>query len=193
MRGLIISLALLLLASCACERVVLLPSADGSASALIINPGPNEQRLDKPYAASARRLGSYSSAYQESAAAVQERYGSALAAQPVRPRSFIVYFQEGSDILTPESLSAFDQVKADILKRGAAEVAVIGHTDRVGSTESNDALSKLRAATVREALIAAGVDSKVIEVAGRGEREPLVPTADEVSEPKNRRVEISVR
>ncbi len=193
MRGLIMSLVLLLLAACASERVVLLPSADGSASALVINPGPNEQRLDKPYAASARRLGSYSSAYQESAAAVQERYGSALAAQPVRPRSFIVYFQEGSDILTPESLATFDQVKADILKRGAAEVTVIGHTDRVGSMESNDALSRLRAATVREALIAAGLDSKLIEIAGRGEREPLVPTADEVPEPRNRRVEISVR
>ena len=193
MRCLTLSLLLLLLTACANERVVLLPSADGSASALIINPGPNEQRLDKPYAASARRLGSYSSAYQESAAAVQERYGSALAAQPVRPRSFIVYFQEGSDILTPESLSAFTQVKADILKRGAAEVTVIGHTDRVGSLASNDALSKLRAATVREALIAAGLDSKLIEVAGRGERELLVPTADEVSELRNRRVEISVR
>lgn len=183
----------LLLAACASERVVLLPSADGNPSAIIINPGPNEQRLNQPYAASARRLGSYSSTYQETATAVQERYGSALAAQPARPKSFIVYFQEGTDVLTPESVAAFAQVKADIVKRGAAEITVIGHTDRVGSVASNDALSKQRAAMVRDALVAAGLDPKLIEVAGRGEREPLVPTADEVAEAKNRRVEISVR
>lgn len=191
MRGLIIC-GCLLLASCASERVVLLPSADGRPSAVIVNPGANEQRLDQPFAASVRRLGSYS-AYQESSAVVQERYGPALAAQPTRPHSFIVYFEEGKDVLTPESVAAFAQVKADILKRGAAEVTVIGHTDRVGSLASNDELSKQRAAMVRDALVAAGLDPKLIEVAGRGEREPLVPTADEVSEPKNRRVEISVR
>ena len=43
------------------------------------------------------------------------------------------------------------------------------------------------------ALIAAGVPAGKIETAGRGEREPLLKTADEVAEPKNRRVEISVR
>lgn len=192
MRGLLIVTGCLLLVSCASERVVLLPSPDGQPSAVIVNPGPNEQRLDQPYAASVRRLGSHS-VYRETAAEVQERFGPALAAQPARPRSFIVYFEEGKDVLTSESVAAFAQVKADILKRGAAEVTVIGHTDRVGSLASNDELSRQRAAMVRDALVAAGLDPKLIEIAGRGEREPLVPTADEVAEPKNRRVEISVR
>lgn len=189
---LLILFGCLLLAACASERVVLLPSPDGKASALLLNPGQNEQRLEQPYAASVRRAGNHQP-YQATAAEVQERFGPALAAQPQRPRSFVVYFQDGSDALTAESLATFDVVKAEIKNRGAAEVTVIGHTDRVGSLQANDALSLKRAAMVREALLAAGLDGKLIELAGRGEREPLVPTEDEVAEPKNRRVEINVR
>jgi outer membrane protein OmpA-like peptidoglycan-associated protein len=70
---------------------------------------------------------------------------------------------------------------------------VIGHTDRVGSVEHNDALSKKRAELVSGALTSAGIPAAQIEVAGRGEREPVVATADEVAEPRNRRVEISIR
>ncbi len=188
----LVPLGCVLLAACASERVVLLPATDGPLGAVLINPGKGEQRLDQPYAASVRRLGD-NRLTQMSAAEVQERYGPTLKAQPKRSQSYIVYFREGSDELTPESLATFDRVKAEIKQREAPEIAVIGHTDRVGSDPANDALSKQRAATVRDALVAAGLDSRLIEVAGRGEREPLVPTADEVAEPKNRRVEISVR
>lgn len=68
---------------------------------------------------------------------------------------------------------------------------MIGHTDRVGKLEANDALSLKRAEAVGEQLKAPA--SRLMEFAGRGEREPLVPTADEVPEPANRRVEINLR
>jgi len=187
-----LSLLLALLAGCASERVVLLPSADGRASGVVLRDEGGERLLDKPYAGSVRRFGS-SSAYVSSPEQVQEIFGQALAAQPARPKSFIVYFQEGGDVLTPESLAEFETVKKEIASRPAAELTVIGHTDRVGSLDLNDRLSLNRAATVRDQLIAAGVPADKIETAGRGEREPLVPTADEVAEPQNRRVEISVR
>jgi outer membrane protein OmpA-like peptidoglycan-associated protein len=70
---------------------------------------------------------------------------------------------------------------------------VTGHTDRVGTVESNDALSLRRARLIRDRLLSVGVAAERVEAVGRGEREPLVPTADEVPEPKNRRVEIRVR
>jgi outer membrane protein OmpA-like peptidoglycan-associated protein len=184
--------AFLLLAGCASERVVLLPSADGKPSAVVVRDSAGERVLDQPYAGSVRRLGSHG-AYQSNAEQVQERFGDALKAQPVRPKSFLVYFQEGADALTPESLVEFDLIKADIAQRPAAEIMVIGHTDRVGSLQLNDELSRKRADAVRELLIGAGLPAERIEAAGRGEREPLVPTADEVAEPKNRRVEINVR
>ena len=46
---------------------------------------------------------------------------------------------------------------------------------------------------VKAKLVEQQVPEASISVAGRGEREPLVQTADEVAEPRNRRVEINVR
>ena len=70
---------------------------------------------------------------------------------------------------------------------------MIGHTDSVGSMESNDVLSLQRAETVRKFILQAGIQATSMEVAGRGERELAVPTGDEVAEVRNRRVEINLR
>lgn len=183
----------LLVVGCASERVILLPSADGTPSGVVVRDQSGEVLLSQPYAATVRRAGSVSG-YQATAAEVNERFADALAALPPRATSYTVYFAAGSsDTLTPESLIELDKVKVDLAARPAGEIRVIGHTDRVGSGQSNDAFSLKRAAAVRELLIAAGVKAAVIETAGRGEREPLVATEDEVAEAKNRRVEISVR
>ncbi len=183
----------LLAAGCASERVILLPSADGRPGVVIVRDQSGEVLLNQPYAGTVRRAGSVSG-YQSSAEEINERFADTLAALPARAVSYTVYFESGSsDTLTSESLLEFDKVKADLAKRPAGEIRVIGHTDRVGSIQSNDAFSLKRAAAVRELLIGAGVKLEVIETAGRGEREPLVATEDEVAEAKNRRVEISVR
>lgn len=194
MNKLAISLvAALLLSACASERVILLPSADGRPSGVVVRDQGGEIVLDKPYAASVRRSGSVSG-YQATPDEVKERFGDALAALPPRAASYTVYFKLGSsEILTEESVAEFEKVKADLAARSAGEIRVIGHTDRVGSEQSNDAFSLKRAGAVLELLVAAGIKPALIEIAGRGEREPLVPTADEVAEAKNRRVEISVR
>ena len=85
------------------------------------------------------------------------------------------------------------QVRQALAGMPAPEVVVTGHTDRVGPLEANDRLSLARANVVRDILVAAGMDRSLISVAGRGEREPLVATADEVAEAANRRVEIKLR
>jgi outer membrane protein OmpA-like peptidoglycan-associated protein len=72
-------------------------------------------------------------------------------------------------------------------------VLVTGHTDTVGDAAGNDRLSAQRAERVKGYLVAIGIAAGRIRTAGRGERELLVPTADNVEEPRNRRVEISVR
>lgn len=185
-------LAVLLLAGCASERVVLLPSADGRPSGVVVRDAGGEQVLDQPYAATVRRLGSHRG-YQSDAAEVEARYGQTLRAMPQRPVSYTLYFELGGDKLTAASAAEFANIKRDIAARAAAEIMVIGHTDRVGAAAANDALSAKRAQAVREQLAGEGVPVEKMEVAGRGEREPLVPTADEVDEPRNRRVEISIR
>jgi outer membrane protein OmpA-like peptidoglycan-associated protein len=112
----------------------------------------------------------------------------------MRPVSFIVSFASGSlKELTPEATVVFEQVKAELAMRPAPEITVIGHTDLVGNADANDKLSGIRAEVVKHLLVAAGLKADRIEAAGRGEREPLVPTAHGVAEARNRRVEINIR
>ena len=70
---------------------------------------------------------------------------------------------------------------------------IVGHTDRQGAADANDALSLRRANAIRELLISKGFRAELIDPVGRGEREPLVPTEDDVPEPRNRRAEVFVR
>ena len=83
---------------------------------------------------------------------------------------------------------------AELRKREAPDIVVIGHTDRVGAPEGNDELSLQRAERMKADLVAQGIaPPERIRAAGRGEREPVVPTEEGVDEPLNRRVEINVR
>lgn len=183
---------LLAAAACTTERVVLLPSADGARSAVVVRDKQGEMLLDQPYAAVKRQAGA-NAGYHSSPEEVQARFAGALAAQPARPASYVLYFEAGGNVLTAESQAALATIRKEIAERAASEVMVIGHTDRVGSVEGNDKLSQKRAEGMRDLLIEAGVPADKLEAVGRGERDPLVPTADEVDEPKNRRVEINVR
>ena len=70
---------------------------------------------------------------------------------------------------------------------------MIGHTDTVGTLSYNDKLSLARAERLREMLVSLGIAPERVQSAGRGKRELLVPTDDNTAEPRNRRVEISVR
>ncbi|MBU1365134.1 MAG: OmpA family protein [Gammaproteobacteria bacterium] len=184
--------ALLMVGGCASERIVLLPSADGRASSVVVRDASGEVVLSQPYAGVKRSLNS-NTPYQFAPEEVRERFAQVLSAQPPRPSTYVLYFESGSNVLTPESQTALTTLRKEIAERPASEVMVIGHTDRVGGVEDNDQLSKVRAEGLRDQLIEAGVQADKMEAVGRGERDPLVPTADEVDEPRNRRVEISVR
>ena len=176
----------------ACSTVVLLPEKDGHESAVVVKQGDNQILLNHPYAAS-RQTPFGPRAYTSTPQEVEAVFGAALAAQPVRPAKFTLYFIEGKDEFTDESKQIVDGVFAEIAKRPVPDVLVIGHTDSVGNDQVNDALSRQRAETVRAALISHGIAPENIAAIGRGKREPFVPTADGVSQPRNRRVEIIVR
>ena len=75
----------------------------------------------------------------------------------------------------------------------AAEVAVVGHTDTMGTRQANVALGMRRALMVRDLLVNAGLARAMIEVGSHGEADLLVHTPDETPEPRNRRVDIIVR
>ncbi len=182
------------LAGCATKQgeVVLLPDAAGANTAVTVTQGDRTVVLDQPYAAATLTSRGPEPAKADPAQ-VQARYGSALAARPLPPLQFTLYFVEGKDEFTDDSRRAFDGVLAEIARRPVPDVLVVGHTDTVGSDAVNDPLSRQRAEVVRRALLARGIPAQDVSVVGRGEREPLVATGDNVAEPRNRRVEIYVR
>jgi outer membrane protein OmpA-like peptidoglycan-associated protein len=120
-------------------------------------------------------------------------FAATLVALPSKPASFLLYFLKGEDELTAESKKEVERMLAEMAKRPAAEISVIGHTDTFGSAQFNDKLSLQRAKRVRQLLIARGIPADSVSIAGRGERELLIPTRDKVHEPGNRRVEVNVR
>lgn len=188
-------LTLTALVACATRNdlYVLLPGRDGKTGALTVESEDKKQTLDKPYAAVRMKNVGSVDALTSSEAQVKQDFGPALQAQPKRPVSFFLYFLSDTDEFAPESKALVNQIFAEIARRPAPEVVIIGHTDRVGSQAYNDALSRRRAERCREELVKLGIPKIRITVAGRGWREPEVPTAQDVSEPRNRRVEISVR
>jgi outer membrane protein OmpA-like peptidoglycan-associated protein len=176
------------------DQVVLLPGADGKTGALTVTHAGNAVTLDQPYATATVTQEGRLDAGRTTAEEVQARLGSTLAALPPRPTTFRLYFLENSEELTPESKVEMGKILPEIAARPAPEIIVIGHTDRRGTVPHNDALSLRRAERVRGVLTTQlGLPRENIQVAGRGEREPLVPTEDEVAEPRNRGVEITVR
>jgi outer membrane protein OmpA-like peptidoglycan-associated protein len=175
------------------DLYVVVPGPDGTTGAVTITTAGEQHVLDRPYAAARIREPGRVDIGTATEAEVRQAFGAALAARPSPPASFLLYFVEGKDELTAESQRVLPQVLAEIARRPDPEIAVIGHTDRMGTAALNDTLSLRRAERVRAELAKLGIAASRIEVAGRGEREPLVPTEDEVAEPRNRRVEISVR
>jgi outer membrane protein OmpA-like peptidoglycan-associated protein len=189
----------LVLTGCATRTtVVLLPEAGGRPTAVSVERtgsgigAGGTVLLDQPYAGVREGLLG-ARPFQATPQQVDTLFGPALAAQPARATRFTLYFIEGRDVLTDESRQLVDTSLAEIAKRPVPDVLVVGHTDLVGSHATNDALSRQRAELIRSELIRLGVAADNIVVIARGKREPIVPTADGVAEPRNRRVEVVVR
>ena len=186
--------SMVLLAGCPRQALfVVLPNAEGGGvGAITVEDGKTATILDQPYATAEARAGGTAptAENQENISVIFRR---AIAARPILPHHFRLYFIVGSPELTPESRIAYRAVFDDTKQRPVYEIEVIGFTDTVGDLPYNQALSLRRAAAVRDTLVRDGLDRQAISIAGRGKRDPLVPTADQTAEPRNRRVEITVR
>lgn len=193
MRRLLLGAALVALAGCQTappDLVVVLPSADGHTGSVVVDRDGKRTVLDKSYASS--RSGERTIT-QMSADEVKQAFGDTLSAMPPRPATFLLYFTTGTDELTQASKTELGRMLQELRRRPQSDILVIGHTDRVGQEAENDRLSLMRAERLRAELVAQGIPPDRIHAAGRGEREPLVPTDDGMDEPRNRRVEINVR
>ena len=171
------------------ESVTVLPSADGHVGTVVVQRGDARRVLNQPYATSQNG----DAVAIASAEQVKSAFASTLQALPARPAVFTLNFITGTDELTEESKAELPKILEALKLRPVPDVQVIGHTDTVGEYRGNDRLSAQRAGTVKGFLVGIGIAAERIQVSGRGEREPIVPTADDTDEPLNRRVEINVR
>jgi outer membrane protein OmpA-like peptidoglycan-associated protein len=170
-----------------------LPAPDGHIGTIAVERDGERHVIHAKYGA--ERLQADGTLHPETLteADVQARFGTTLAALPAAPATFILYFLPDSDELTSASKRELEHVIAEIRRRPLPDIVVIGHTDTVGARSYNDRLSLARAERMRELLVERGIPAGHVQARGRGERELLVPTANEVHEPRNRRVEINVR
>ena len=177
------------------DILLLLPDLDGSVGEITIMSETETVTLSD--AGSATLVGQTAPAPRPPVA-MDERtvgllFGDALAAQPEPPERFILYFQTGGTELTPESEAMLADIEVEIMSRVAPNLTVVGHTDTVGPAALNARLAVRRATIVQELLVGRGVSAGSIEATSYGESLLLVPTADNVDEPRNRRVEVIVR
>ena len=124
---------------------------------------------------------------------MRQLFADALDALPKPPRNFTLNFEFDSNELTVASRALLVDVLAAVNDTRVPEVEVIGHTDTLGTKLNNVALGLRRAELIRRVLIDIGLGESLIKVTSHGEADLLIPTADGVAEPRNRRVEITVR
>jgi outer membrane protein OmpA-like peptidoglycan-associated protein len=190
---------LLLAAGCAGKTqrtvVIVLPDDQGSVGKVEVSTAAGTRVLDE--AGEATVVESPDSLPEEPFLMEEEEirslFGPALEAQPRKPATFTLYFRKDSTGLTEESLALMAGIVEEAGARRSADVSVVGHTDRVGDEEYNLDLSTKRAEAVRDLLVTGGIDPSILHATSHGEDNPLVPTEDEVPEPLNRRVEVTVR
>jgi OOP family OmpA-OmpF porin len=175
------------------ELFAVVPGKDGHIGAIVVHSGDATRVIDTAYGAERIRSDGTREETRLNEGEVREMFGATLAALPGKPTSFTLYFLEGKDELTPASKVEMEKVFGELKRRPLPDIMVIGHTDSVGGMTANDRLSLARAERMRELMIDLGIPAARIQAAGRGKRELLVPTEDNVSEQRNRRVEINVR
>ncbi len=110
----------------------------------------------------------------------------------VGPKNFIVYFGFDKSNLTDAARATVDEVVAAVNAMGTTALSLVGHADTVASVAYNQGLSEARARRVSDALTARGVPAGAMTLAGRSENDLAVATGDNVREPLNRRVTITL-
>lgn len=174
--------------------VVLMPDADtGTVGRVVVsNPGGSTE-LSSAWASTRVSMTQAPQIRSLSESDVKSRFGDIIATLPPPPRHFVLPFQFDSEELTDEGRRLVQEVLQVVKNYPVPEIVVTGHTDTTGNPRANVELGMRRANVVRSMLVRTGLSTLMIDVRSHGEAELLVKTADNVSEPRNRRVEITVR
>lgn len=179
------------------DMAVVLPEKDGQIGGIEISQGDKTVALDRAFAAAGtgKKLGDVPVTEGE----IRDAFAGALGAQPPPPVEFTVNFDFNSSRIDDDGYLEIAKAAEEALGRAAAEVLVTGYADAPGDTSANLALSRSRAARVRQeisrelgARIADSPGAKVeVVTTAKGEQGLIVKTS--AAERSNRRVVILVR
>jgi outer membrane protein OmpA-like peptidoglycan-associated protein len=97
-----------------------------------------------------------------------------------------------SDVIRSDAAQNLRSLAASLEKYPNTDLLIVGHTDAVGTSEYNQALSLRRAAAAAGYLASQGVNSSRLQAVGRGETEPIASNDTEAGRQANRRVEIAI-
>jgi len=195
--GLLGAVLLLILASGCSPRhtVILTADPDGHLGRAEVLTGGGKQLLDQPGGMTivSGQSSAPSPVVVATPAFISALFAEAMAIEPAPPEKFMLYFNKGTTDLVSKSRSTMAAILDAIKRRRAVNISISGHTDSSGSVQLNEGLARRRAQVISELLIQQGVDPERLAVSSHGKGNQLVPTADGVAEPRNRRVEVIVR
>lgn len=174
-------------------EVVLLDN-NGAKNAIVVTTEGGSVTIDTPYEGTQLTTSADAPAAPEAVSkeALVAAHGDTFAIAP-KPLSFTLYFKIDSPELTVDSRRRVTELLDAIESRAPASVDISGHADTTGTPEYNIALSEKRAAALKTIIESHHLLVSRYRTFGYGESMPVVPTADETAEPKNRRADITIR
>lgn len=184
------------IAGCAPKSTfVLLPDPNGQVGKIIVTNSKGSQTLNQARQSVVIKSQTDSPGNVQimDETEIHSLFGKALDIQPLPPAKFLLYFKSESVQPKPESESEIPKIMQAIKDRHSMDISVNGHTDTKGEDDYNYELSFQRAKRIKKMLEQKGVDPALITTTSHGKNNPLIPTANNVSEPRNRRVEVIVR
>lgn len=187
----------ILLSGCAAQKsvIVLLPEDGKTSGEVTVVNAQGSQVLSQAWQSVeiAGTHGQPTPPIEVNEPTVQNIFGDILTAMPLQPIQFLLYFNQGSTELRPDSQLILPAIVKAIKERHPAQLSVIGHTDTMGTDKFNYQLGLLRASSIVELLASQGAAPESIETSSRGNTNLLVKTAGQTPEPRNRRAEITIR
>ena len=171
--------------------VVLLSEASGAVGKVFVKSDKGEQTLDQ--ASQGTLISGESAPFVVSAEQLKRDFGAAMTASPPLPVRYDLYFETGGSRLTAASQALITTILTKIAERENPDVSVVGHSDTVGKAEANAVLAYQRATAIANLLREKGMQAATLSIESHGESNLLIPTPDETPEPRNRRVEITIR
>ena len=137
--------------------------------------------------------GTYSITVSEREAMKQDIAASEIADKLAKDGFVALYvnFDTGKSTIKPDSARTLDDAAGALRLQAALRIEVGGHTDNVGTPESNMKLSQERAQAVMAALVQRGIDAGRMTARGYGQTAPIADNRTEEGRAKNRRVELT--